>query len=373
MSYPAGAYIDHAALAANFQAIGAATNAELIPIVKADAYGHGLDEVAATLEDCGARLIGIAQVAEALAYLRRRAHGPQVFAWIYAPSQQEDLVAAIRAKMHLAVQAPWQIDALAAAATTAGMPALVHLKVDTGMGRAGVLARDFPAFAERIATCEQLHVVGCYSHLACADSDQKATAAQIRCFDEVLEVARSYDFALQYVDLAASGGVLWHPEAHYTHVRPGIALYGIAPDDSAASEVNLQPVMTLQAELISVKAMASGAKISYGHTATLTRDTTLGIVPLGYADGIDRHASNRAEVTHQESGVRCPIVGRICMDQFIVDLGDVPNPQPGDVVTLWGSGGPSASDWARWAETIGYEITTRLGTRVPRIHQKARP
>lgn len=371
MSYPARAFIDHAALAANYATISAATKAELIPIVKADAYGHGLDEVAATLEEAGAKLIGIAQVAEALAYLRRRAHGPEVFAWIYSPNQQDDLVAAIRAHMHLAIAAPWQIEAVAAAAKIAGCAARVHLKVDTGMGRAGVLPEDFPAFAARIADQAHLQVVGCYSHLACADSDRQTTAEQIARFSEVVKIARSYDFALQYVDLAASGGTLWHPDAHFTHVRPGIALYGIAPDDSDAASLNLQPVMTLSAELISVKAMPRGAKISYGHTATLAADTTLGIVPLGYADGIDRHASNRGAVTHAASGVRCPIVGRICMDQFVIDLGDVPNPQPGDAVTLWGSGGPSASDWARWAETIGYEITTRLGARVPRIHQKA--
>ncbi|MDO5727532.1 MAG: alanine racemase, partial [Bowdeniella nasicola] len=363
------ALIDHQALAANYRTLQAATTAEVIPIVKADAYGHGLDAVAATLEAAGAPLVGIAQVDEALAHLRRRAHGPHIFSWLYGPDQHDDLVAAIRANMHLAVAAPWQIDAVVAAARAAGRSAQIHLKVETGMGRAGIPLAEFPAVATRVADQSELHVIGLYSHLACADSDREVTTAQRMRFDEAIAIAKHFDFALSYIHLAASAGTLWHSETHYTHVRPGIALYGIAPDDTDAHRLNLQPVMRLEATLTSVKSLGAGTPISYGHSAVVKTDTQVGIVPLGYADGIDRAASNRGYVTHQASGRQCPILGRICMDQFMIDLGAQTTARAGDRIVVWGDGGPSVSQWATWVGTIGYEITTRLGVRVPRVHQ----
>ncbi|MDO5701634.1 MAG: alanine racemase [Bowdeniella nasicola] len=364
MTYPSRAIIDHAALAANLATLRETTSAELMPIVKADAYGHGLAACLPTLAHAGVRMVGIAQLAEALTVAEERPR-PEIFTWLYSPHQGAELEEAVRRGMHLSVPAPWALDAVARAAHTARTEARVHLKVDTGMGRGGVLPTDLADLARRAAATEGVRVVGLWSHLARADDDRETTAAQERCFTAAVQEVRANGLAPTHLHLAASGGTLWHPACHHTHVRPGIALYGVSPDDSPAEALGLRPVMRLEADLISVKAVPEGTPVSYGHTQTVG-PTTLGIVPLGYADGIDRAASSRAFV--MVAGRRCPVVGRICMDQFVIDLGPDCEVRVGETATVWGASGVSASDWARAAGTIGYEMLARLGPRVPRLH-----
>lgn len=376
MSYPSRAIIDHAALAHNYAVIAGRTAAEVMPIVKADAYGHGLVPCVATLHRAGAAIVGVAQLAEALELAAAlNGTGPTIFTWLYSPHQRAELRAAIRAGLHLSVPDHWALAAISQAyadlaAEDAGRePALprvaVHLKVDTGMGRGGVLAEDAPALIAAALDTEGIDVIGIWSHLARADDDAATTARQEATFERVLAEARAAGATIDYAHLAAAGGTLWHPATHHTHVRPGIALYGIMPDDSDPAAANLRPVMRLEADLTMVKRVPAGTPVSYGHTQTVAA-TTLGIVPLGYADGMDRHASSRARVRvgAREAGV----VGRICMDQFIIDLGPDSPAEPGDAAIVWGPGGPSVSDWARAAGTIGYEMVARLGPRVPRIH-----
>lgn len=371
MSYPSRAYIDHGALRANIAYLRQQTQAELIPIVKADAYGHGLVQVATTLAECGVELMGVAQLGEALELIELLSaeQRPSIFTWIYTPAQQADLAAAIAAGCHLSIPGPWAVPAVAAAAHAAGRPARVHLAVDTGMGREGVLVDDLTTLLAGVRAHPELEIVGLWTHLARADDDAAITAQQNERFAAALAIISGAGVQVRYAHAAAAGGTLWHPATHYTHVRPGIALYGLMPDDSDARAADLQPVMRLEADLISVKEVPAGTPVSYGHTEVVG-PTRLGIVPLGYADGIDRHASGRGEVALAD-GTRARCVGRICMDQFIIDLGPDSTAQVGDTVCVWGPDGPSASEWARAAGTIGYEMVTRLGVRVPRVHERA--
>lgn len=366
MSYPSRAIIDHGALAHNFRTLAASVDAEVMTIVKADAYGHGLAPCVATLQRAGARIIGIAQLAEAIELAAHtRGARPEIFTWIYSPTQLGDIRDAIRFGLQLSVPDTWALDAIARAMPDGVEPLRVHLKIDTGMGRGGVLADDAGALIEAALATPGIEVVGLWSHLACADTDSDATARQEEVFATALARAQAAGAPIRYAHLAASGGALWHPATRHTHVRPGIAIYGIMPDDSDPAAANLRPVMRLEAELTSVKQVPGGTPVSYGHTETVGA-TTLGIVPLGYADGMDRHASSRAHVT--VGGRMCRVVGRICMDQFVIDLGPESSARVGDTAIVWGPGGPSASDWARAAGTIGYEMVARLGPRVPRIH-----
>ncbi len=370
MSYPSRAFIDHAALRANIAHLRSQTQAELIPIVKADAYGHGLPQVAVTLAECGVELMGVAQLGEALEVIELlpAEQRPAIFTWIYAPAQQSDLATAIAAGCHLSIPGPWAVPVVAEAARTAGQPAIVHLAVDTGMSREGVRVEDLAALVDAVRAHPELEIVGVWTHLARADDDAATTAQQNERFATALAIVAHAGIQVRYAHVAAAGGTLWHPATHYTHVRPGIALYGIMPDDSDARAAGLQPVMCLEADLISVKEVPANTPVSYGHTETVG-PTRLGIVPLGYADGIDRHASGRGEVALPD-GTRARCVGRVCMDQFIVDLGPQSTARVGDTVCIWGPHGPSASDWAQAAGTIGYEMVTRLGVRVPRIHKE---
>ncbi len=210
-------------------------------------------------------------------------------------------------------------------------------------------------------------MVGIWSHLARADErEEPTTARQAEVFADAVARAERLGITPEVRHLAASAGVLWHPATHFDLVRPGISLYGMAPDGSDPGALGLVPAMTLEAELTTVKRVPAGTPVSYGHTATVGA-TTLGVVPLGYADGIPRQASNRG-LAVTVGGRPAPVVGRICMDQFVVDLGPDATERAGDVVRLWGPGGTSIEDWARAADTINYTITTQVGPRVPRVH-----
>jgi alanine racemase len=268
------------------------------------------------------------------------------------------------------VSAPWALTELVAAARAAGRPARVHLKVDTGLSRAGATAADWPELvtaAGKAAAGDEVEVVGAWSHFAYADAPGHPTiAAQVAAFGEAVEAARRLGVDPQVRHLANSAATLTLPDAHFDLVRPGIACYGLTPVPPEPFE--LVPAMTLRSMVALAKRVPAGSGVSYGHAYTTGKETGLALVPLGYADGIPRAATSVGPV--RLGGRRRTVSGRVCMDQFVVDVGDDPV-AAGDEVLLFGpgrSGEPTAQDWADALGTISYEIVTRIGARVPRTY-----
>lgn len=376
--FPARAVVDLAAIRGNVRALAAhARTAQVMAVVKADAYGHGLVPAARAALEGGATWLGTAQVGEALA-LRSAGFDARVLTWLYAPGAP--LEQAVAADIDVSVAAPWALDEVADGARRAGRTARVHVKVDTGLGRNGVtpdrLAELLDA-ALRLQAEGVLDVVGLWSHFAFADEPRHPTVlAQAEVFADAVALAESMGARLEVRHIANSAATLTNPAVHYDLVRPGIAVYGLSPVPQLGgpADFGLVPAMTLEAELATVKTVGAGQGVSYGHAYVTAGETVLGVVPLGYADGIPRHASG--STGHPGGpvlvgGRRLGIAGRVCMDQFVLDLGPGAHEVAGDRVELFGTGadgGPTAEDWARSAGTISYEIVTRLGSRVPRVH-----
>lgn len=399
--YPSSAAVDLAAIRHNLGVLRAAAPGALqLATVKANAYGHGLLPVARAALDGGADWLGVAQLAEAFT-LRHgldeagvaRADAP-ILAWISTSSS--DFAAAIEADIDLSVSWTWVLADICAAARQVGRPARVHVKIDTGMSRAGSTLADLPALASalRMAADDGLvDVVGAWSHMSRADDPSEAgnasTASHVRIFEEGLAILADAGVTPRIRHLSATSGILWHPEAHYDMVRAGIGLYGLSPDPAVATaeQLGLIPALELRAPLTSVKVIEEGTPASYGGTWVAPTRRWIGLVPLGYGDGILRAVSNKARVVvHTASGpFNAPIVGRVCMDQFMVDLGPAEGSPgtptarsgqapaaPGDIATLFGSGAGGealADDWAQAAGTINYEIVTHLGAHIPRIYR----
>ena len=349
-----------------------AGSADLLAVVKADGYGHGMIPSARAALDGGASWLGVAFVEEAQ---RIRAAGisAPVLAWLLAPA--DDLVPAVVADVQLGVSAEWALRNAAAAAESTGRTARVHLKCDTGLGRGGATSTDWPAMvtaAGRLQSDGLIEVVGIWSHLACAETPgHPSVTGQVAAFEAALEVARAAGVTPQVRHLANSAATLGTPSTHYDLVRPGVAVYGLSPsaEIGTSASLGLRPVMRLRADVALVKRVPAGQGVSYGHRYTTDRETTLVLVPLGYADGVPRSATNSGPVA--VNGKRFTISGTVCMDQFVVDVGDL-TVKAGDDVVLFGPGDdgePTADDWAQTLETINYEIVTRIGGRVPRVYK----
>jgi alanine racemase len=360
------AVIDLGAIRDNVAALRAQIGTEhLYAVVKANAYGHGAVPAAKAALDGGADRLGVADLAEALE-LREAGITAPVLAWLHDADADFDL--ALRADIDLGISSVAQLNAAAAAAERAARPAVVHLKLDTGLSRNGI-APDAWASAVRAAraaeTAGLVRVAGIFSHLS--GTDAESDLAQADALDRGLSEASRAGLDPEFVHLAASGAALTLPRTRYNTVRVGIAIYGVSPfPHREPSEFGLRPAMTLRSRVVAVRRVAEGQGVSYGHTYRAPRDTTLALVPVGYADGVPRQASGRADVLL--AGERRPIAGRVAMDQMVVAVGDA-EVAVGDEVVLFGdpeTGAPSAEDWARAADTVGYEIVTRLGRRVAR-------
>jgi len=371
------AEIDLAAFRANVANLQAYAGVPAVVVVKADGYGHGILECAREARVAGAAWLGVATPAEALMLREAGDVGP-VLAWLYGV--EEDLAPLVAADVDVSAQLIEQIGRLTAAAGTAERRARVHLKIDTGLSRNGAPSYDWQRVCAAAAEAEHagaLEVVGVWSHLAAADEPgHPSIPVQLEAFQRAYEQARAAGLEPTFRHLANSAGALVVPESRLDLVRIGIAAYGIdpAPGIAALAGVALRPVMRLRSQLVNVKQIQAGAGVSYGWTWTADAPTTVGLVPLGYGDGIPRHASNRAWVGC--SGGRVPVRGRICMDQFVVELGAGRVAEPGEEVILFGPGDrgePTAGEWADWCDTIGYEIVTRIGSRVPRRYLHATP
>src|SRR6266542_2572737 len=339
------AVVDLDAVRRNVELLRAATAAELLAVVKADGYGHGLLPSARAALAGGASWLGTAFVEEALA-LRAAGITARIVSWLAVPG--EDLVPAV----------------------AADKPVRLHLKVDTGLSRAGATAADWPELltaAAKAAAAGEVEIVGIWSHFAYADAPGHPTIGrQVTAYREALEMAAGLGVVPQVRHLANSAATLTLPDAHFDLVRPGIAVYGLTP--VPPEPYGLTPAMTLRSHVALTKRVPAGSGVSYGHEYVTRIATGLALVPLGYADGVPRNGTNTAEVWL--AGARRRISGRVCMDQFVVDTGDDPV-AAGDEVLLFGPGSrgePTAQDWADALGTISYEIVTRVGARVPRTY-----
>ena len=373
MSTPrATARVDAAAIRHNVAELrGRVASGQLLAVVKADGYGHGLLTAATAALAGGAQWLGTALLQEALELRAAGLTEPRVVAWLLDPDDDWD--AALRADVDLSANDPATVAAVARAAERTGRPARLHLKIDTGLGRAGSPAdrwADLVDAALRAQADGLLQVVGLWSHLAYADAPHHPTTdRQIEAFRAAVDTAERAGARPEVRHLANSAATLTRPDAHFDLVRPGLAVYGLSPipDQADSAALGLRPAMTLTARLGLVKRVPAGQGVSYLHRYTTQRRTTLGLVPLGYADGIPRNATNVGPVL--AAGARRTIAGTVCMDQFMLDLGD-DAARVGDEVVLFGPGDdgePTAEDWARATGTISYEIVTRLGPRLPRV------
>lgn len=337
-----------------------ANGAKVMGVVKANAYGHGAIPVAETLERAGVDYLGVADVREALE-LRAAGIRTPILAWLHDPD--DNFEAALIGKIDLGVANLGQLQRIAkAAAVTSEIPNL-HLKIDTGLGRNGSTEADWISLLEAVkALGESVCVVGIFSHLS--TTSQVEDLAQIKKFDSAVAEVKKAGLTYQFRHLTASDGSLSYPEAHYEMVRVGVALYGLDPfSTNRSAEFGLIPAMTAVSRVVQVKTVPAGHGVSYNFLHRTTEETTLALVPVGYAEGLPRAATGKAEVSI--AGRRYPIKSQIAMDQFVLDVGSDPV-QLGDEVVIFGDaslGVPSADDLAAAAGTINYEIVTRMGGR----------
>ncbi|MEZ3159210.1 alanine racemase [Microbacterium sp. BWT-B31] len=358
------ARIDTDAIADNVRHLRRLTDSEVIAVVKADGYGHGAARTAAAALAGGAARLGVADIAEGLA-LRRAGIDAPIVAWLHAPD--ESFAQAASARIELGISSFEQLQK--AAAASAGHPVSVHLKLETGLGRNGIPPEDCGrVFAEaaRLERIGRIRVVALFSHLSNASPD--ADRAAVRQFLDASGAAASAGLAPPLRHIAATHAAIDLPEARLGCVRIGIGMYGLSPfSDRTSADLGLRPAMTLRAAVAAVRRVPAGQGVSYGYDHRAQRETTLALVPVGYADGVPRHASGTGPVSI--AGRRFTVAGRIAMDQFVVDVGDTAV-SVGDEVVLFGDptlGVPSADEWAAAAGTINYEIVTRIGPRVPRL------
>ncbi|MCW2829047.1 MAG: alanine racemase [Marmoricola sp.] len=337
-------------------------------VVKADAYGHGMLPVARAARAAGADWLGVATGAEALA-LREAGDTGRILCWLAAPGA--DFTRLLEAEVDVSAYSVAQLDEIVSAAHETGRVARVQLKFDTGLSRGGAPRTEWSALADAARAAEQggfVTVTGAWSHLACSDEpEHPANKAQVAAFEEALAVVARAGLVPEVRHLANSAGAILLPGTRYDLVRLGIAVYGLspAPDVRTAEEIGLVPAMTVRGSVVLTKELAAGDGVSYGHTFVATEPLRVALVPMGYGDGIPRAASSTAQVL--VGGARGRVLGRVCMDQFVVEA---PAGEAGEDVVLFGpgtDGEPTATDWARWCGTINYEIVTRMGGRQTRV------
>jgi len=355
--------VDVAAIRHNVRLLKELTGTQMMTVVKADGYGHGLAETARAAREGGADWLGVATVDEALA-LRKSGDTGRVLCWLTVPG--DDWAAAIEQDVDVTVYSETELDEVLAT----GLHARVQVKVDTGLSRGGAPREAWQDLMARAADADKagrIRVTGVWSHFSSSDEpDDPANDAQEKLFGEALDLATSAGLDLEVRHLANSAAAILRPSSRLDLVRCGIASYGLDPAPGVTPPLGLVPAMTARADLAMVKHIDAGTAVSYGRTWTAEHATTVGLVPVGYADGLPRVGGNRAEVG--VGGRRRPVRGRICMDQLVVDL-DGDDPGAGADALVFGPGThgePTAQDWAEACGTISYEIVTRIGGRFQR-------
>lgn len=348
------AVVDLGAIRSNVERLRGLTGVPVMVVVKANGYGHGAVPVAQAALEAGAAWLGTADLNEALA-LRAAGVTAPLLAWLHDPD--EDFRSAVEAGIEVGIGSLAQLEAAAAAGAT------VQLKVDTGLGRGGATPADWERFFAAAAAHQaagRVRVRGLWSHLS--NADDAADAEQNRLLGEALDAARAAGLDPELVHLGGSTGAICQPAARHDLVRLGISVYGFSADP----DFELTPAMELAGSVVALKRVPAGHGVSYNYAYRTSAETTLALVPLGYADGLPRAASGRGPV--RIGDLTYPVAGVIAMDQVVVDVGDAPV-RVGDRAVFFGdpaTGAPSARDWAAAAGTIEYEIVTRIGPRVPR-------
>lgn len=353
------ARVDVAAISANVEAMRSiARTAHFMAVVKANAYGHGALAASRAAIEGGADWLGVIDSAEAMA-LRASGITAPILTWLHGP--RDTFADAAAAGIDVGVSTLDELERAAAAGV-----GFVQVKVDTGLGRNGAEEPLWGPLFERAAAVERAGgpvVRGIFSHLA--NAGEEADAIQLAAFERARAAAAASRITPELFHIAATQGALRRPESRFDLVRVGLGCFGLSPfDDAEPESFGLRPALELSAEVVSVKRVPAGRGISYGHTYVADRETSLALIPLGYDDGVPRHASNRGPVVI--NGERFTVSGVIAMDQFVVDIGDSPV-AVGDRAVLFGdpeTGAPSATEWAHAAGTINYEIITRIGSRV---------
>jgi alanine racemase len=365
------ARIDLAAISANTSVlVSAAAGTPVMAVVKSNAYGHGLVPAARAALDGGASRLGMAQVEDALT-LREAGVDVPILAWL--PWRQADYDAAVLADVELGVEAPWRLALMAEAAERNGRPVRVHLEVDTGLSRGGATREDWPQLVEaarRAQAAGHVTVTGVFSHFACADDPgHPSIAAQISAFDDAVRYAAASGVEPELRHLASSAALLTVPESHYDLVRAGLALYGLSPLESGG-DFGLRPAMSLRSTVAVAKRIPAGTGVMYGLTYKVPTDSTIVVVPVGYADGLPR-AAGTAGVELLVAGRRHRIAGVVGMEQTVLDVGqDLPS--PGEEVVLFGPGDEGELTLAELARQLGLlpaEILARIPAALPRVYQ----
>lgn len=364
MARPTRIIVDLDALTHNLHAIRARTGVPTMAIVKANAYGHGLVPVARHLEAQGAEQLGVAFVEEGLA-LRAAGIGLPILVMggIFGPQ----ITQFIEHDLEITVSSIDKLRQVESAAQALGRKAVIHLKIDTGMERIGVHSYSAGPFIEAAAASRWCVVKGVYSHLACADDPASPmTASQLERFLEVCAHFTRIGAPMPLRHLANSGGVLHFPQTHLDMVRPGIVLYGVLPDPASLAAVAVKPVLSLVSQVVYFKVVKAGNPVSYGATWSPTHDTRVVTVPIGYGDGYPRGLSSRGQVLIR--GRAYPVVGRVCMDQFMVDIGDGSAWNEDEVVLIGAQGEAviTVESLAQAAGLIPYEVLVGLNERIPR-------
>jgi alanine racemase len=381
------AEVDLSAIAHNVRELRrcADPKAKVMAVVKANGYGHGAVEVARTALANGAEWLGVARLPEAIP-LREAGFAVPILVFGYTPPAEAGRL--IDYDLRQSVYSPAAAHAYSAAAAARGKRIRVHLKVDTGMGRLGMVpaalsgktpshavGEDFIRKTTAIARLPGLDAEGIFTHFAASDSaDTSYARRQLALFLETLSALRAAGLEFKVRHAANSAAVIALPESHLDLVRPGIALYGLRPSDEVdLTGISLQPAMALKARIIHLKSVPAGACISYGMTYRTPAPTVIATIPTGYADGYRRLLSSRGEML--VGGRRVPVVGRVCMDLTMLDVGTVPDACIEDEVVIFGRQGNefiSADDLARELGTINYEIVCDVTARVPRVYQSNR-
>lgn len=338
--------------------------ARLCAVVKADGYGHGAAAIARAALAGGADRLAVAFAEEGIELRRQGVTAPILILGYTGP---EGARRAAGWGLDVTVLSGDNARLVSEAAVSLGRKARVHLKVDTGMSRLGISPECAPAAAREIADLPGLALEGIFSHFAASDAaDPGFAREQLGIFKTVLERIEAAGLRIPLRHIANSAGLLFLPEARLDMARPGISVYGLRASTERESLANLVPAMALRARVVQTRTIPAGSTVSYGRTFRATRSTRLAVLPLGYADGVSRALSNRGSVGFASG--RAPILGRVCMDQCMADVTNLPEIREGDIATFFGSGGPSAGEVADLLGTIDYEITCAVNKRVPRIY-----
>lgn len=368
LTRPVWAEIDLAAIAHNVRAIRKITSAEMMAVVKADGYGHGALQVARVALANGAQRLAVAILNEALE-LRQQAVTVPILVLGYTPEEQAEVVVANEVTQTVF---SWPLaEALSKVAVKLDKKAKIHVKVDTGMGRVGVQPEEAVKFIRQLMTLPNLEVEGMFTHFAVADEQDKSyTKEQFAKFMAVVESLAGEGISLPLYHVANSAAIIDLPSTHLNLVRPGIILYGLYPSDQVDKEkILLRPALTLKARIGHIKRVKAGTSISYGRKYIAPEERVLATLPLGYADGFTRLLFAKGQVLVK--GQKAPLVGRVCMDQCMIDITDIPGVETGEEVVLigrQGKGSISVEELAEKIGTINYEVVCMISQRVPRVY-----